>query len=188
MMQVWLFVLAAAGALVGCGSFDDKLPSSFAAGSSAKEHEDSAWAPDANAMPIAGKNFSDETFLCPKPGAAALTADAEATYEGGIKALLEARCVTCHKAGGTSPDLSSYELAKAEGAASANRVAAGTMPAGGLGADEKALFAAWASADFAEGEKASAPAAPAAPAPAAPTPAVAPAPASQVTCDKAPVE
>jgi hypothetical protein len=101
---------------------------------------------------VAGRRFSDDVFRCKPAGGSALTAGAEATYLGGVVTLIESKCVSCHGAGGTPPELTSFELAADEGPASAHRVAAGTMPPGGLGAPDKALFAAWAKAEFPEGE------------------------------------
>jgi hypothetical protein len=41
--------------------------------------------------------------------------DALLTYNSGIKTIIDANCASsgCHKAGGTSPDLSTYALVKA---------------------------------------------------------------------------
>jgi mono/diheme cytochrome c family protein len=99
-----------------------------------------------------GRRFSDDVFVCKEPAGSALAGGSEATYLGGVVTLIESKCVSCHGAGGTPPELTSYELSAEEGPASANRVAAGTMPPGGLSAGEKALFAAWAKAEFPEGE------------------------------------
>ncbi len=68
-----------------------------------------------------------------------------------VKGLIDAECVTCHKAGGQSPDLSTFDAAKAAGARSGIRIAAGTMPTGGaLNDADKALFKAWVDGGFAE--------------------------------------
>jgi mono/diheme cytochrome c family protein len=71
------------------------------------------------------------------------------TYKGQIAKILKDNCVSCHTAGGTSPDLSTYDLAKAQGAASLKDINAGTMPPGApLAAADKAAFASWVSADY----------------------------------------
>jgi mono/diheme cytochrome c family protein len=71
------------------------------------------------------------------------------TYKGQIAKFLQDKCVSCHKAGLTAPDLSTYDLAKANGAASLKDINAGTMPpGGGLSATEKTAFAAWVSASY----------------------------------------
>ena len=76
---------------------------------------------------------------------------AKPTYVGGIKALLDSKCNACHKAGGTPPDLTSYDKAKAEGPASLATIEDGSMPpAKPLADDQQALFKSWADAGFPE--------------------------------------
>lgn len=99
----------------------------------------------AGASAEARKKFKDDEFLCSsaaKPGQALNLVDA-ITWKGGIETMFKNKCVACHKTDGTPPDLSSYDLAVAEGEASGRRIAAGTMPPGGMNATDKALYAGW---------------------------------------------
>lgn len=75
----------------------------------------------------------------------------KATFTGGIKSLLDSKCNACHKAGGTPPDLTTYALAKAEGASSLATIEDGSMPPGKpLPDDQKALFKNWVDAGYPE--------------------------------------
>lgn len=75
------------------------------------------------------------------------------TYTSDIASLLKDQCVACHKAGATSPDLSTFAAAKAGGAASLKRIQAGTMPTSGpLSPADKDRFKSWADAGYPEGK------------------------------------
>ncbi len=77
-----------------------------------------------------------------------------AVYLGGIEILLKAKCATCHAAGATPPDLSTYQAAKAGGPGSKATIDDGSMPPPAtkitLSAEEKALFTEWASKGYPE--------------------------------------
>lgn len=86
-----------------------------------------------------------------KPKSSGDAAAVKATYAGGIKALLDAKCNACHKAGGTPPDLTSYDLAKDGGPASLLTIEDDSMPPSKpLAADQKTLFKQWADAGYPE--------------------------------------
>lgn len=68
-----------------------------------------------------------------------------------VKDFIDSKCVTCHAAGATAPDLSGYAKAKAGGVRSNVRIQANTMPpGGGLSAEEQALFQQWVDGGYAE--------------------------------------
>lgn len=46
----------------------------------------------------------------------AVTTSGEVTYDAYVKTWLNRQCVSCHKPGGSSPDLTTYELARANAA------------------------------------------------------------------------
>ncbi len=78
-------------------------------------------------------------------------------YNDSIKSLVNASCATagCHVAGSTSPDLSTYALAKANMARSKIRIelASNPMPPGGqLSAGDRTLFANWVAANGPEND------------------------------------
>ncbi len=73
------------------------------------------------------------------------------SYNAAIKGFFAAKCVSCHAAGATAPDLTSFALAKAKGAASGKRIAANTMPpGGGLTPAEQAAYKAWIDGGYKE--------------------------------------
>lgn len=74
-------------------------------------------------------------------------------YNEDIKAIIDGKCVSCHAAGKTAPNLATYAGAKTAGAKSLARIDAGTMPpsaSDALTVEEKALFKAWSDAGFPE--------------------------------------
>lgn len=104
-----------------------------------------------------GCDYNITLALGNKGGAAAQPAQPAPSYEGKIKALLQAECTACHKPGNKSPDLTTAEAAKKYGARVYARVQAGTMPpSGALGADDKASLKAWADAGYPEKDQSSA--------------------------------
>lgn len=100
---------------------------------------------------LGGKSFDAAEFSCKKKSkkaAARLQLQAEApTWDGEIKAFIKNKCLACHNAGGTPPDLSTYEGNADLAAMSLETMeltGAGRMPpAGGLTEDEIATFRAW---------------------------------------------
>ena len=77
-----------------------------------------------------------------------LLADA-VTYDGKIKALLADKCVGCHKPGGTPPDVSTYDAAKAAGDDSLRTIEDGSMPtAGPLPDADQQAFKAWVTGGY----------------------------------------
>lgn len=71
------------------------------------------------------------------------------TYDGKIKALLAAKCVGCHKPGGTPPDVSTYDTAKAAGEDSLRTIEDGSMPtAGPLPDADQQAFKAWVTGGY----------------------------------------
>ena len=99
---------------------------------------------------LAGTSFDAEEFSCKKKaqtkGANLITADAP-TWDDGIKSLMQSKCLPCHAAGATPPDLSSYqETAETvdDNLERIERTGAGVMPpAGKLPQDDIDLFKAW---------------------------------------------
>lgn len=85
-----------------------------------------------------GKKADAAAVQPPPPAVAAVT------YDGQLKTVIDSNCVSCHKAGGQFPDLSTFDGAKKLGARIQSRVAAGTMPTrGALAETDKALVKAW---------------------------------------------
>ncbi len=90
------------------------------------------------------------------------------TYHGDIKAIVQARCASCHEAGGVAPfTLDSYDSVKAFSRASIAAIEAGTMPPWMpdpecrhyederlVSEDEKALFRQWVDAETPAGDPA----------------------------------
>ncbi len=66
------------------------------------------------------------------------------SYEGKIKPLVDAKCVSCHKSGAQFPDLSNFAAVKAQSASLKRRVDAGTMPpSGALAGSDRDLVTSW---------------------------------------------
>jgi mono/diheme cytochrome c family protein len=120
--------------------------------------------PAVNASCAAPSGLEKEATVpeVPSPGTGPKTPPVEtakpdpkaAVYLGGIEILLKAKCATCHAAGATPPDLSTYQAAKAGGPSSKATIDDGSMPPPAtkitLTAEEKALFAEWASKGYPE--------------------------------------
>jgi hypothetical protein len=100
---------------------------------------------------IGGQSFDAAEFSCKKKSkkkAARLLLQADVpTWDGEIKAFIKTKCLACHNAGGTPPDLSTYEGNVDNAAMSLETMeltGPGKMPpAGGLTEDELAAFRAW---------------------------------------------
>ncbi len=120
------------GVLVACGTENQSLRGSGTA--------------------LDGRRFGDPEFSCGQSAALSLLDAANPNYNDDIKPLLTMRCTGCHSTGGgISPNLSTYALAKAMGAASIAEIEAGSMPtAGALPAGEQALFRKWVDAGMPE--------------------------------------
>lgn len=69
------------------------------------------------------------------------------TFTNDIKPLVEIKCTPCHVDGGTKPNWTVYETAKANASLIVTRTANGSMPLnganGGLSQEQKDLFAQW---------------------------------------------
>jgi uncharacterized membrane protein len=82
--------------------------------------------------------------------------DAPPTYTSEMKAIIDAKCVNCHKAGGSAESIgiySTYNEMKPNFASSWQEVKAGRMPKGGgakLTDAEKDAFECWQKAGFPE--------------------------------------
>lgn len=78
----------------------------------------------------------------------------KAVYLGGIEPILKVKCVNCHGPGATPPDLSTFELAKLEGASSKATIDDGSMPPPAtkvkMTDQEKALFSEWVAKGYPE--------------------------------------
>ncbi len=76
------------------------------------------------------------------------------TYDGELKAIIDAKCTTCHKAGGTAESVgiySTYAEMKPHFAKSWEEVDAGRMPkTGSLTDAQKEAFECWQAAGFPE--------------------------------------
>ncbi len=106
-------------------------------GSEEPSHEDSE-----SVTIVEGPSTLSEAFLL----------DDEVTYNGKIKGLLGAKCVSCHKPGGTPPDVSTYKAAKASGEDSLRTIEDGSMPTSKpLPEPDQAAFKAWVTAGYPEG-------------------------------------
>lgn len=100
---------------------------------------------------VADQSFNADAFSCKKKakkkGAGLLLQADVPTWEGEIKAFIKTKCLACHGAGGTPPDLSTYEGNVDNAAMSLETMeltGPGKMPpAGGLTEDELAAFRAW---------------------------------------------
>ena len=57
--------------------------------------------------------------------------ETKVSYINNVKPILEARCLSCHGAGGIFPDISSYEKVNAHAVSVKEEVASGRMPKGG---------------------------------------------------------
>ena len=57
--------------------------------------------------------------------------ETKVSYINSVKPILEARCLSCHGAGGIFPDISSYEKVNAHAVSVKEEVASGRMPKGG---------------------------------------------------------
>jgi cytochrome c553 len=81
-------------------------------------------------------------------------ADEPATYTGEMKAIIDAKCATCHKAGGTAATIgiyTSYATMQPNLDASWEEVKAGRMPKGNKLTDaEKEAWECWQAANFPE--------------------------------------
>ncbi len=74
------------------------------------------------------------------------------TYHQDIAPYLAAQCTSCHAAGATSPDLSTYGAAKEVAESSWEQISTGLMPPGAPSSDaEKNKFKAWLDGGLAEG-------------------------------------
>lgn len=106
-------------------------------------------------------------------GSPGSTDTSDVTFQADIRPIIETSCLDCHKAGGVGPTDFTYDAADwADGApawaaAAASAVQAGIMPpwmpsddchpiedAGGLTAEQVALFASWADNAYAAGDEA----------------------------------
>ncbi len=91
---------------------------------------------------VAQKKFRSDEFRCADEQTLRLAPDV--TYDDDIAPFLSANCTGCHKSGGTSPDLSSYDKASSAADQSLDAMASGSMPKSGALPDEDIdLFAAW---------------------------------------------
>ena len=123
---------------------------------------------------------------------AALALAGSVGYTDTAKAVITRNCVSCHGAGGTMPDLSSYAAASAAAKASLQAITAARMPPPTASikmttADQNS-FAAWVAGGSLQSSTAAAvttanptPAAPSATTPAAPTPVVTSSPSAPAT-------
>ena len=99
---------------------------------------------------ISGTSFDAEEFSCKKkvkPRSAALFLADEPSWDNGIKALMQSKCLPCHAAGATPPDLSAHASTAEtveDNLERMQRTGAGVMPpAGQLPQKDIALFKAW---------------------------------------------
>jgi mono/diheme cytochrome c family protein len=78
----------------------------------------------------------------------------KAVYLGGVEPFLKVKCVNCHGPGATPPDLSTYALAKQEGASSKATIDDGSMPPPAtkvtMTKEEKAAFSEWVAKGYPE--------------------------------------
>lgn len=121
-------------------------PSAPAPASTSTSTSTPAPAPAPTPAPAPGPAPAPDSPQTPSPTAA--------VYLGGIQPLLKAKCATCHAAGATPPDLSTYQAAKVGGPASKVTIDDGSMPPPAtkvtMTAAEKALFTEWASKGYPE--------------------------------------
>ncbi|WP_299672269.1 cytochrome c [uncultured Polaribacter sp.] len=56
--------------------------------------------------------------------------DAKVSFKDAVKPIIDGRCISCHGAGGNSPELTSYATISANASSVKNEVASGRMPQG----------------------------------------------------------